>query len=135
MTNEGCVVTRSMVLVVDDNSVSRKLPSLVLEPFKSHVQVIECKSGYDGLMFLNKHPVTHVLLDISMPTLGGVDVLNAIKRTRPLRRLKLFAYTADALVADERCLRLIGFDDVLLKPLQRDRLLAVLGLSDLKVEV
>jgi putative two-component system response regulator len=86
-------------------------------------------------MLLSKHPVTHVLLDISMPTLGGVDVLIAIKRTRHLRRLKLFAYTADALYADEKYLRLIGFDDVLLKPLQRDRLLAVLGLSDLKVEV
>lgn len=118
-----------MVLVVDDNLVSRLLPSFILRPFSRHVQVLECESGAEALRMLEIHHVTHVLLDLSMPDLDGIQVAQTIRGTSKLPQIRLIAYTADALAAKEDDLRSVGFDGVLLKPLQSESLLKALGLS------
>ena len=55
---------KMMIVVVDDNLVSRLLPSFILRPLSTIVQVIECETGADALHLIGFHPVTHVLLDI-----------------------------------------------------------------------
>jgi len=122
-------MTNLIVLVVDDNLVNRLLPSFILRPFSRQVQVLECESGADALRMLEIHQVTHVLLDISMPELDGVQVAQTIRGTAKSPHVQLIAYTADALVAKEDYLKSVGFDAVLLKPLQSESLLKALGLA------
>lgn len=122
-------MTNLVVLVVDDNLVSRLLPSFILRSFEGQVQVIECEAGGDALRLLETHHVTHVLLDISMPDLDGVQVAQSIKRIARLPQLRVIAYTADALAVDPTYLKSVGFDDVLLKPLKSDDLLDILGMK------
>ncbi len=118
-----------MVLVVDDNLVSRILPSFILRAYGSRVQVIECESGEDALRMLVSHHVTHVLLDISMPGLDGIQVAHSIRERAKLADVQLIAYTADVGMTHEPYLKSLGFDGVLLKPPSRDDLLKALGLS------
>ena len=118
-----------IVLVVDDNLVSRLLPSLVLHPFSHLAQVIECETGEEALRVLASHHVTHVLLDISMPGLDGMQVAQLIREKSKLADVKLIAYTADVAMSNESSLKLMGFDGVLLKPPSGGDLLKVLGLS------
>lgn len=118
-----------MVLVVDDNVVSRLLPSFILKPFDAQVQVFECESGAEALRMLEIHHVTHVLLDISMPNLDGIQVAQTIRGTSLSSELRLIAYTADAMMTDDRQLLSAGFDEVLLKPLKKESLLNALGLA------
>lgn len=122
-------MTNLMVLVVDDNLVSRLLPSFILRPFGGQVQVVECEAGADALRLLETHHVTHVLLDISMPELDGIQVAKAIRSMPTSSNFRLIAYTADALVANEAELKSVGFDDVLLKPLKSEALLKILGID------
>lgn len=117
-----------MVLVVDDNLVSRLLPSFILRPFSQQVHVLECESGAEALRMMEIHRVTHVLLDISMPDIDGVQVAQTIRGTAKSPQARLIAYTADAFVAKEDYLKSVGFDEVLLKPLQSASLLKALGL-------
>lgn len=118
-----------MVLVVDDNLVSRLLPSFILKAYDSLVQVHECESGEDALRMLASHQVTHVLLDISMPSLSGIQVAQSIRERFKTAEVQLIAYTADVGMTDEPYLKSLGFDGVLLKPPSRADLLKALGLS------
>ena len=118
-----------MVLVVDDNLVSRLLPSFILKSYDSQIQVHECESGEEALRMLSSHHVTHVLLDISMPGLDGIQVAQSIRERSKLADVQLIAYTADVAMTNDVYLKSLGFDNVLLKPPSRTDLLKVLGLS------
>jgi CheY-like chemotaxis protein len=120
-----------MLVVVDDNLVSRLLPKFILRSLDLHVQVLECETGADALLLIEIHPVTHVLLDISMPKMGGMDVAKQIKANPKLSEIKLIAYTADAMSVHTSQFKSSGFDEVLLKPLNRESLFKVLALSDI----
>jgi CheY-like chemotaxis protein len=117
-----------MVIVVDDNLVSRLLPSFILRPFGMYVQVLECDCGVDALRLLEIHQVTHVLLDISMPEMNGINVAKKIREISKNSKVQLIAYTADALLSDLTYLKSAGFDDVLLKPLKSADLLHALDI-------
>jgi CheY-like chemotaxis protein len=118
-----------VLLVVDDNRVSRLLPSFILQPFFEVIQVLECERGVDAVRLLEMHQVSHVLLDISMPDVDGLQVAKLIGNAFKSRGMRVIAYTADARAKDDLQLMTIGFDDVLLKPLKREDLLRVLDLS------
>lgn len=117
-----------MVIVVDDNLVSRLLPSFILRPFSMYVQVLECECGVDALRLLEIHQVTHVLLDISMPEMNGMKVAKKIREISKNSKVHLIAYTADALLLDLTYLKSVGFDDVLFKPLKSADLLHALDI-------
>ena len=118
------------LVVVDDNLVSRLLPSFILRSFDLHAQVLECDNGLDALRLMEIHPVTHALLDISMPRMDGIEVAKKIKANPKLSKIKLIAYTADAKSAGVNECHSSDFDDLLLKPLQRENLLRALALTE-----
>jgi CheY-like chemotaxis protein len=117
-----------MLVVVDDNLVSRLLPKFILRSHDLHVQVLECESGSEALRLIEIHPVTHVLLDISMPKMNGIDVAKQIKENPQYSKIKLIAYTADAMCIRAGQLESIGFDEILLKPVHRESLFKALNL-------
>jgi len=116
------------IIVVDDNLVSRLLPSFILRPFSTFVQVLECECGADALRLIEIHQVTHVLLDICMPVMDGVNVARKIRSVSKYSKIRLIAYTANAQVADVSYLKSVGFDDVLLKPMRSAELLHALDI-------
>lgn len=123
-------MNKLLVLVVDDNLVSRLLPCFILRPFGALVQVLECDSGMDAIRLMKTHHVTHILLDISMPNMDGIKVAEEIRLQSKNSTLQLIAYTADAQVVSAQRLKSMGFNDVLLKPINSADLLKVLGIQD-----
>ena len=63
------------MLVVDDDPEVRE--ALVLA-FKTHYTVLEASSGTDALRLLAENPRL-MLLDMSMPDMGGLEVLAAAR--------------------------------------------------------
>jgi len=106
-----------MVLVVDDNLVSRLLPGFMLKSLHPQVSVIDCENGDDALSLIRSHPITHVLLDISMPNLNGIQTAHQIQEIEKSIDIELIAYTADAAMVDESYLKSLGFTNALLNPL------------------
>lgn len=125
-------MTKMMILVVDDNLISRLLPSFILRSLNTAVQVIECESGAEALHILEIHQVTHVLLDISMPNLDGVNVALKIRSIPKYSKIRLIAYTANTQMVDVVYLQSLGFDDVLLKPMKKADLFQALNILDSK---
>jgi two-component system cell cycle response regulator DivK len=113
------------ILVVDDNGINRLLPGLILRPFGW--AVYESENGLDALEKLKTLDAACVLLDISMPDISGLEVLDDLRRDDKFKNLKVVAYTAYATEEDISHLKSRGFDAVLIKPLTSRKLLEILN--------
>lgn len=123
-------MNKKMIIVVDDHLVSRLLPSFILRPFNTAVQVIECESGADALRLLKNQQITHVLLDICMPNMDGVNVALKIRAIPEYSKVRLIAYTANTQRSNVAYLQSVGFDHVLLKPIKKADLLNALNIVE-----
>ena len=111
------------VLVVDDDLANRMLPGLILGSEK--YQVSECADGAQALQLLSSKTYDYILLDISLPKISGIDICRSIRRNEHLRDIKIFAYTAHAMKAQTKEILSSGFDDILIKPINRQDLLSL----------
>jgi CheY-like chemotaxis protein len=113
------------LLVVDDHPINRA----VATAFATRLgwQVAEAAGGERAMALLTERPFDLLLLDISMPSLDGENVLARLRAIPALRHLKVVAYTAHALVEEKRRLLEAGFDDLLIKPITLQALAEVLG--------
>lgn len=118
------MTSKKSILVVDDNPINRILPGLILRPFGFVVH--EAENGFEALKRINEIEISFILLDISMPDMDGMVVLNYL-RSDPGSAIRIVAYTAFATESDVSGLLSRGFDAVLLKPLTSKKLLSILG--------
>ena len=102
------------VLVVDDDRVNRMLLTRSLEREGHRVQCAE--NGVEALELLRDDPCDVVLLDIVMPELDGVSVLERIKGDPAMQDLPVIMISGvDETDSVVRCIE-IGADDYLPKP-------------------
>ncbi|MCE8020005.1 response regulator [Halomonas sp. MCCC 1A11036] len=113
------------VLIVDDNTINRRLLRELLQ--RPGLELVEAGSGEEALA-LAEGPAFHlVLMDIRMPGMDGIET------TRALRRLgghwthcPIIAVTAHAHDSERERLREAGMPEVLAKPVDSNRLEALL---------
>lgn len=104
------------VLVVDDSVVNRKLASVLLA--REGWQSVEAEDGASAFVALQEHnDIEIVLLDISMPDLSGEDVCRRLRAEPRTAQLPIIAYTAHALIEEHDHFIAIGFDAILVKPI------------------
>lgn len=116
------------VLVVDDQEVNRQLPAAILK--KQGVEVIQAASGAEALERMREHPdIQHLLLDVSMPGMSGTEVCRILRQEEGGKERLIVAYTAHAFPEEKAQIMEAGFDDLLVKPINRDGLLRTLGLA------
>jgi adenylate cyclase len=102
------------VLVVDDDRVNRMLLTRSLEREGHHVRCAE--NGAEALEHLHADPCDVVLLDIVMPELDGVSVLEQVKNDPELQGIPVIMISGvDDTESVVRCIE-IGADDYLPKP-------------------
>lgn len=109
------------ILIVDDEPIAHK----VLEGYCQNLDYVEivghCYDGISTLNFLNKQQIDVVLLDIQMPDLTGLELLDTLKNNSP-KVIFTTAYT-------EYALQSFDFDqvvDYLHKPIRLSRFIKAL---------
>ncbi|MEX0907932.1 MAG: response regulator [Gemmatimonadota bacterium] len=113
-------MTMPRIALVEDNADNRIVACAILEDL---YEIDEYETGPDALAGLRHNPPGLVLLDISLPVMDGVEVLQQIREDTVLGRLPVIALTAHAMAGDrERFLRL-GFDAYVTKPIVDEQLL------------
>jgi CheY-like chemotaxis protein len=108
------------VLVVDDHEDSREWLSLILQNAGFIVQT--AGNGLEAVLAAHQLQPAVILMDITMPVLGGVEAARLIKAIDGLRDARVIAYTAQAIVPLPRGDGL--FVAVLPKPSPPDEILA-----------
>ena len=112
------------VIVVDDNDTNRLLPGLFLRPLGYTVH--ECDSATQALAMLQDTACDVLLLDISMPTVSGLQLCLQLRADARFADMKIIAYTAHAMPEEIAQLETAGFNKILLKPIRSKDLLKAL---------
>jgi class 3 adenylate cyclase len=107
-------MSQMRVLVVDDSRTLRKVLARELQKMGIE-QILEAEDGLAALEMLDKHTVDLMLLDMEMPELDGLGVLERIKDTDHLRHVPVIVISsAEELDKTVRCIE-IGAEDYLPK--------------------
>ena len=102
------------ILIADDDSISRKLLRRLLEQDGHEVRA--ASDGHEALELFADGPCDVVLLDILMPGLDGISVLERLKETSEGEHVPVIMISAvDETESVVRCIE-IGADDYLTKP-------------------
>jgi DNA-binding NtrC family response regulator len=68
------------ILIVDDDDDLRRMLRGALSPV---CEVIEASNGLDALCLLQREKPRLMLLDMTLPEMGGLEVLSAARRAEP----------------------------------------------------
>jgi CheY-like chemotaxis protein len=115
-------LTPPLILIIDDSTFERNLIRHALQA--AGYRTLEAGDGHQGLDFLDRYRPNAVIADLLMPTMGGLELLEALRS----QGLKIPVIMLMSGVQDEirsRCLE-EGAAAVLPKPVQSDRLLTTL---------
>jgi type II secretory ATPase GspE/PulE/Tfp pilus assembly ATPase PilB-like protein/CheY-like chemotaxis protein len=113
--------SQGRILVADDDPQMRRLIRSVLE--REGFEVVEAEDGLDALDRLEKDAVGLVLLDVDMPRLDGLGVLEELRAQMRTVSLPVIMLTAHHDDTEEKALDL-GAHDYLTKPVQTRSLVA-----------
>ncbi len=119
------------ILVVDDAKAVRSLVATALQPFACEVD--EVTNGYNALFAMEKALPDLILLDVSMPIMNGLELLEMLKSKPELARIPVIMLTspADHVIRDR--LAALGIAGSILKPFNAAGLLATIqGVLPLK---
>lgn len=113
------------ILLVEDNPFNQKVALHMLRRLGYHADLAQ--NGQDALQAVQEKPYDVILMDMQMPEMDGLDA------TRRIRQLlthqaqpRIVAMTAAVLAADQAMAYAAGMDAFLTKPVQPEKLLAVL---------
>jgi CheY-like chemotaxis protein len=103
------------VLVVEDNPLNLKLVRDVLRV--AGYEVLEARSGEEGLEVAHTEAPDLVLMDLQLPGIDGVETLHRLRSDPVVAGLPVVAVTAFAMAEDEARAYAEGFDGYLAKPI------------------
>ena len=115
------------VLIAEDSSVIQNLARKILE-FQNY-DITAVKNGEQVLQILEKEDFSILLLDINMPLMDGMECVRRVRALSDQEKaaVPIVAITGNAKNYTEEEFKTAGFNDVLVKPLNFDRLVEVVN--------
>jgi CheY-like chemotaxis protein len=117
------------VLVVDDNSVNRRILARQVELAGASTDT--AAGGEEALELMRRGHYDLVLADLQMPGMDGFDLTRRIRAREQeahLQRTPILAVTASALEGQEIKTRDVGMDGLVTKPVGIEQLRATLDI-------
>jgi CheY-like chemotaxis protein len=108
---------KSRILIIEDNADSQFTLKVLLE---EHFNLSFAADGPSGLLKAKTLLPDLILLDISLPGMDGLKVLDEFRKDDQLAQIKTIALTARAMKGDRETLLNYGFDGYIAKPVDDD---------------
>ena len=108
-------IQQAAILVVDDIEMNRDM--LARRLIKKGFAVDVAEDGFQALDWLDKNPCDLVLLDIMMPGMSGIEVLEKVRETRDGTELPIIMATAKDTRDDIVGALRLGANDYVTKPI------------------
>ncbi len=111
--------------IIDDNvAIANMLAKLA--KIKGHDCVI-ANDGRTGLSLLENGTFDVAILDLAMPELSGIDVINSLEKNGKMGKQKIVVLTASSISDDEvENIKKLGVKAILKKPVKMNALLTIL---------
>jgi two-component system chemotaxis response regulator CheY len=112
------------VLVIDDSEIVRQQVRRALS--EAGLTVVEAVDGADGLERVAEHTdISLLILDINMPRMNGLDMLEALKRNPKYASLPVLILTTEAQHSMVARAKLAGAKAWLIKPVKMEQLVGI----------
>lgn len=112
------------ILLAEDNKINQKVALRMLARLGFKADVVG--NGVEALDALAKNPYDLILMDIQMPELDGLETTKRIIEEYGEERPKIVAMTANALKGDREHFLSYGMDDYISKPVNPEKLKALM---------
>ena len=110
------------ILIVEDNEMNRDMLSRRL--LKKGFEIIIAVDGAEGVeKTINEKPDL-VLMDMSLPVMGGWEATKNLKANNETAKIPIIALTAHAMAQDKEKALAAGCDEYDTKPIDLNRLLS-----------
>jgi two-component system chemotaxis response regulator CheY len=111
------------VLVVDDSRVMREMVKACLRP-SAEILVTQASSGLEAIEALSMKPFDLVVLDLNMPDIGGLEVLEFVRGQDKLRALPIIVVTTRGDDSSRAAAVAAGASSYMTKPFTPEAILA-----------
>jgi twitching motility two-component system response regulator PilH len=115
-------MTIKRILVVDDSPTERHVLNDMLT--KAGYEVVACDNGEDAIAKARQMLPDLILMDVVMPGLNGFEATRAISRDTQTKDIPIVLCTSKSQDTDRIWGMRQGARDYVVKPVQRDELLA-----------
>ncbi len=115
------------ILLVEDNLTNQFITKSILENSNYKVDVVA--NGLEALVATDKKQYRVILMDISMPVMGGIEATNKIRTNTnsPNQKTPIVGFSAHAYTADKEQAIEAGMNEFLTKPIVKNHLLKTIA--------
>lgn len=126
--SRGAAPVAGSVLLVDDSAADRTMISQMLKG--AGVETVHaCDSAFEAYNLLKTCRVDLLLIDVIMPSIGGIKLLRALRQTEQTADVPVIMITASREMAHLREARAAWADGYLLKPFSASGLARMMASS------
>jgi CheY-like chemotaxis protein len=115
----------STILIIDDSPVTQRLLSLTLQRAGHHIFTVS--NGHEALELLGDSVIDLAIVDLAMPEMDGLTLLQAIRADARHPALPGIMLTASGQDQDRLTARAAGANDFLTKPASSRMLIETVG--------
>jgi two-component system chemotaxis response regulator CheY len=115
-------VKQKIVLVVDDSETIRQQVAGALE--RAGFSVVEAADGVDGLERANQNELCMVILDVNMPRLSGLEMLERLRENPKHKTLPVLMLTTEVQQSMIERAKKAGARGWMIKPVKMDQLVS-----------
>lgn len=109
------------ILTVDD---SRTIRMIVKKAFQQYnCDIVEAENGIEGLALAAKEKPDLIILDITMPVMTGIEMLEKLKENPELKDIPVIMLTAESGRDNVMSIVKMGVRDYIVKPFKGDQLI------------
>lgn len=116
-----------IILVIEDSSDTRELLSVLLH--RQGYQVVQAKSGLEGLLKARGTYPDLILMDLALPEMDGIEAARRIHETPELSHVPIFVVSAYLNTEVEAEVRAAGCAEMFGKPFDFDSLLETISIT------
>jgi len=106
------------ILVIEDNETNIYLIGFILK--KNGHEVIEARSGEEGLELAIKEKPDLILMDIQLPGIDGLEATRRIRKSETDKKVPIVALTSYAMTGDRKKSLAAGCTGYIEKPINPD---------------
>ena len=113
------------VLIVDDSETIRQQVSTALE--RAGFAVVEAGNGIDGLECAGREELAMIILDVNMPRLGGLEMLERLKANPKTAAVPVLMLTTEVQQSMIDRAKKAGARGWIIKPVKLDMLVSAVN--------
>ena len=113
------------ILIVDDSEMTRRLISTAVRGL-GEFEFEEAKDGFEALQKLPTGSFDLLFVDINMPNINGLELIDYCKQSEHYQHIPIIIISTEDSLRDQQKGLELGASDFLMKPIQLDRLIAII---------